>query len=295
MKPAMRGVREAAEVGRQVLAANGIALDAVQAAVELMEDNQIFNAGTGSSLNLLGKVEADAGIMDGATLMAGGVALVSNIRNPIRLARLVMEKSDHALLAGPGADSLATTFRLEKRNLVTSARKSIWLKGKKALMKGSLTDFPKLRALLDRLPELKNDTVGALALDEDSNLAAASSTGGYSLKLPGRIGDSPLIGAGFHADNESGCATVTGRGEGAMRLVLSKSVVDLIPRLGPQRAAERGVRLVNSRVAVPMGVIALDRRGRIGAAQNTSAMPWASFSTKTGKFVVRPRAVLVEK
>jgi beta-aspartyl-peptidase (threonine type) len=224
-----------------------------------MEDNPIFNAGKGSTLNLAGNVEADAGIMDGKTLRGAGVALLHHVKNPISLAKLVMEKTDHPLLAGETAERLGEAYGLPVANL----------------------RIPE-RVRQDKRGFFLRDTVGALALDQKGNLAAADSTGGVSLKLPGRIGDSPILGAGLYADNRLGAATATGVGEIAMRLVVSKSVCDAMLSLTAQRAASKTVKDVTRLAGRGLGIVSLDRKGRYGIAHNTPHLCWAALTEDEG-------------
>jgi len=278
-KSALDGVRKAADLGYKILLEEGSALDAVEAAVVSMEDNPIFNAGTGSTLNLLGEIETDAAIMDGRTLRGGGVALLRNIRNPIRAARIVMEETDHVLIAGRAAEKLAVENGLRRGNLRVPRRVQAWREGLKQLKskKRKRSSIKTLEIFLGRL----SDTVGALALDGKGNLAAGDSTGGVSLKLPGRIGDSPILGAGLYADNQSGAATATGIGEQAMRLVISKKACELMRReTGPLAAAET-IRLATKKVGIGMGVLTLDHRGRFAAAHNTRHLCWAARTSLT--------------
>lgn len=248
-----------------------------------MEDNPVFNAGRGSTLNLLGQVEADAGIMDGKTRKGAGVALLHGTKNPIRLAKIVMEKTDHALLAGIGAERLGEAFGLPKANLKIPERVFQWKQAKQRFGKGDLGDLSKnLRLIRSKGQSLLGDTVGALAIDQNGDLAAADSTGGVSLKLPGRIGDSPIIGAGFFADNRLGAATATGVGEIAMRLVVSKSACDAMQALTAQQAASRTVKRVTEIEGRGLGIITLDRKGRYGVAHNTPHICWASASKSRG-------------
>src|SRR6266581_5097624 len=213
-KRGLSGVRIAADRGFRILSESGSALDAVEAAIVAMEDNSVFNAGRGSTLNLVGEIETDAAIMDGKTLKGGGVALLRDIRNPIKAARIVMDKTDHVLLAGEAARKLALANGLAKSNLRVSKRVQAWKEGLRKLKKnGVLYLSGTSPEILQRFLLKSSETVGALALDNDGNLAAACSTGGVSLKLPGRIGDSAILGAGLYADNESGAATATGIGE----------------------------------------------------------------------------------
>jgi len=279
----LAGVRKAATRGFQILQQGRPAIQAVEAAVIEMEDNPIFNAGKGSTLNLAGNVEADAGIMAGKTLHGAGVALIHHAKNPISLARLVMEKTDHALLVGKTAERLGEAYGLPVANLRTPERVRQWKQAKHKLARKGINYFPRnLRLIQDKRGFFLRDTVGALALDQKGNLAAADSTGGVSLKLAGRIGDSPILGAGLYADNRLGAATATGVGEIAMRLVVSKSACDAMLSLTAQRAASKTVRNVTRLAGKGLGMISLDRKGRYGIAHNTSHLCWAAFTEKGG-------------
>ena len=271
------GVENAAREGSRVLANGGSALDGVQAAVSVMEDDPIFNAGKGSALTCIGTVEMDAAIMDGKQLSAGAVALVRRVKNPIRLARIVMENTDHVLLAGDAAEKLARTFRLPSTNPVTAKRRQALIRARKASAHGKLPWLKRNRLLLQKYPEmLGHDTVGAVAVDGDGNFASAASTGGMAMKLPGRIGDTPLIGSGVYSDNKSGAATVTGWGEVAVKLGLSRIMCTMMEDgLPASRAAERCVRMASGRLRGNAGIVAIDRRGGIAAVHNTAYMPWA--------------------
>jgi beta-aspartyl-peptidase (threonine type) len=275
----LRGVRRAASDGVDVLRNGGTALDAVESSVVTMEDDPTFNAGCGSALNLLGQVEMDASIMDGRTLQAGAVALVTRVKNPIHLARLVMEKTDHVLVASTGAERLARFFRLERRNPVTRRAKSSWRLLGAQLARGEVAYLPKMCKLVQEIPEIMSiGTVGAVARDKAGNIAAATSTGGLAMRLPGRIGDTPLIGSGTYADEACGCS-VTGVGEGAIRLALAKTACDLIQRgLSPQKAAERSVQHLQERLGMQIGMVTIDAHGRIGSAHSTPDLCWA-FAT----------------
>jgi beta-aspartyl-peptidase (threonine type) len=284
----LAGVTAAASRGAEILSHDGSALDAVEAAVMMMEDNPIFNAGKGSSLSVDGRIEMDAGIMDGRDLSAGAVALVRKVKNPIRLARIVMEKTDHVLLAGEDAERLAKVFALPRNNPMIEYRRKLLVKAKKGGTDERISWVKKNRELIAAHPEiLRFDTVGALALDADGNYAAAASTGGPTMKLPGRIGDTPQIGSGLYADNQVGAATVTGLGEVAIRLTLSKAVCSDMERgFTARMAAKRAVKLASRRLRGEAGVIAIDKAGRIASVHNTSCMPWATCDTR-GR---RPRA-----
>jgi L-asparaginase / beta-aspartyl-peptidase len=271
-KAALAGVRKAADTGFEVLREKGSALDAVEVAVASMEDNPIFNAGTGSTLNLLGQIETDAAIMEGRTLRGGGVALLRNIRNPIKAARIVMEQTNHVLMAGSAAQKLALASGLHKANLRVPRRVQAWKEGLRQLRSSRKRSSNKtLQIFMGK----RFDTVGALAMDVKSDLAAGDSTGGVSLKLPGRIGDSPILGAGLYADNRSGAATTTGIGEQAMRLVLSKTACDLMRLETGPVAATRTIRLATKIVGIGIGILTLDRKGRYGVAHNTRNLCWA--------------------
>lgn len=289
------GVRNAASAGSMILARGGPALDAVEAAVSVMEDDPVFNAGKGSSLTITETVEMDAAIMDGRYLSAGAVALVRNVKNPVRLARLVMENCDHVLLAGETAEKFATAFSLPKTDPVTAARRQMLMELKKHPSDTRVRWVQKNRKLLDAHPEiLRNDTVGAVALDGNGNFAAAASTGGVAMKLPGRIGDTPLIGCGLYSDNQAGAATVTGIGEVAIRLALSKTVCSMMEQgFSAPRAAALAIRAASRRLKGRAGVIAIDRRGRVAAVHNTPFMPWAFSTTKMRAPKTSPRGKIV--
>jgi beta-aspartyl-peptidase (threonine type) len=270
-------------------------LDAVVEAVAVMEDDGAFNAGYGSSLTIERTVEMEASVMDGKTLRAGAAGLLRDIRNPVKLARIVMEKTDHVFIVGEGAEKLAKMFNVERRNPLTELRQKYYEQAKQALLDGKF-ELPKLAELVKNHPEFFNlETVGAVALDADGNVAAATSTGGFPLKIPGRIGDSPLIGCGTYADNRSGACSATGVGEIAIRLVLAKTVCNYMESgKTAQEAVEEAIRLVNERMAGTynsMGLIAVNTRGEIGAAHNSKHLCWAYL--KPG--MTEPEAALTAK
>lgn len=278
-RPGLEGVKRAAKTGFEILTNEGSALDSVMEAVAVMEDDEAFNAGYGSSLTLEKTVEMEASIMDGKTLQAGAVGLLHDIKNPVRLARIVMEETDHVFLVGEGAEKLAKLHNLERKNPVTDLRLKYYEQQKELLLKGK-SELPKLVKLVKNHPELFDlDTVGAVAFDKEGNVAVATSTGGFPLKLPGRIGDSPLIGCGTYADNQSGACSATGVGEIAMRLVLAKTTCSYMENgKAAQKAAEQAIELVNQRIPNAynsMGIISVDVHGRIGAAHNSPNMCWA--------------------
>jgi len=264
------GVGEAVRLGWRALEKGGSALDAVVAAVNSMEDNPIFDAGIGSVLTEDGTVEMDALIMDGETLEAGAVAGLRDVRYPIRLARLVMEETPHVLMIGEGASRMADRFKVERitqEELVTEfARKDLkdWMKEHN--VKGNSG----------------HDTVGAVALDANGNLAAATSTGGVTGKLVGRVGDVPIIGSGGYADNRVGAVSTTGHGESILKVNLAKLVLTYMDTgMEIQEAAEKALGYMSVRVKGTGGLVALDREGNIAHAFTTSRMVWASM--KNGK------------
>jgi len=271
------GVRAAAETGRRGLVEGDPALAAAVAAVASLEDNPVFNAGTGASLTLDGQAELDAGIMDGRDLTTGNVAALAGVRHPVAVARTVRETSGHALLAGEGATRFARALGFPAYNPVTESVRERWGRLRAELESG--TRGPEaLRELLRRHPELGGDTVGAVACDASGNLAAATSTGGTMLKLPGRVGDSPLPGAGTYADRH--CAvSATGHGELMIRFGSARAVADRV-RSGqtPQQAVTEVLDAMTEQVGTEVGLIAVDPAGRLGVAHRTPAMPHATAS-----------------
>ena len=234
----------------QVLDDEGGALDAAESAVTVLEDAPGFNAGRGSVPTAAGGVEMDAGIMCGRTLRAGAVALVTVPRNPIALARLVLEQGVHVMLAGGPADELAAEagLPLEPPDYFLAERDAG-----------------------DRSTEL--GTVGAVVCDGRGNVAAATSTGGTRGQRPGRIGDSPIVGAGVYAENASAAVSCTGSGEHIMRAMLAHRIADAVERgASPDEACERALSRVFSRIGGAGGAIALDARGNLGVCFNTAVM-----------------------
>lgn len=294
----LEGVKRAAEIGFEILRNEESAVEGVMKAVATMEDESVFNAGYGSSLNIEKHVEMEASIMDGKTLKAGAVGLLKDIRNPVFLARIIMEETDHVFMVGEGAERLADAFGLERREPVTQLRVRYYKRQRKALIEGKTT-LPKLADLIRNNPELfQLDTVGAVALDKGGDFAAATSTGGFSLKLPGRIGDSPLIGCGTYADNQAGACSATGIGEIAIRLVLAKTVCNLMGEgKSSEDAAEEAIRTVNRKMPDAynsMGLIAVDTCGRVGAAHNSPNLCWAYITPKTREPIASLRANMLK-
>jgi beta-aspartyl-peptidase (threonine type) len=294
----LEGVKTAAKKGFEILDRGESAVDAVIEAVAVMEDDAAFNAGYGSSLNIEKRVEMEASIMNGKTLQAGAVGLLKDIRNPVRLAKIVMEKTDHVFVVGEGAEKLARIFNLERRDPITELRLKYYEQQKKALLDGK-SELPRLADLVKTHPDLfELETVGAVALDKEGNVAAATSTGGFPLKLPGRIGDSPLIGCGTYADNQAGACSATGVGELAIRLVLSKTTCNYMENgKTAQEAVESAIKLVNKRIRSSynrMGLIAVDLHGGIGAAHSSPNMCWAYVSAEMEEPVASLTAKIVK-
>jgi beta-aspartyl-peptidase (threonine type) len=276
----LRGVRNALASGWQVLERGGAALDAVEAAVVIMEDDETFDAGRGSFLNRDGKVQLDALIMDGATLRAGGVGCVERVRNPIRASRKILRESPHVYFVGEGAERFAAEHGLElcgNEELVI-AREVERLREyqREAATRGSKEDGNDLFA-----PEISHDTVGAVALDPAGNIAAATSTGGTLNKAPGRLGDSSLIGCGCYADNLSAAVSTTGWGEPIMKLVLAKWTADRVAAGNlPEWAAQEAMNYLKQRLNGHGGIIVLNAQGHVGIAHNTPRMAWAFKTAK---------------
>ena len=258
------GCRAAAEAGWAVLDRGGSALTAVVAAVVALEDDPHFNAGRGSVLTCAGTVETDASVMDGATLAAGACGAVSGVRNPIMLAHAILGDRQNVLLVGSGAEAFArdhAVARCGPHELITERQRERWR---------------------DRVPAGDaQGTVGAVAVDRAGHVAAATSTGGLMYKLPGRVGDSAIIGAGTYADDRAGAASATGSGEAIIRVTLAKAAVDLL-RDGrdPMIAARIAVEELAARTGATAGVIVVDALGRLGCAYNSPQLPRAQCGAR---------------
>lgn len=266
----LSGVRKAIATGWAVLEKGGSALDAVEEAVVVMEDDEAFDAGRGSFLNRDGKVQLDALIMDGATLRAGGVGCVEHLANPVRAARKVLSESPHVYFVAEGAERFA-----EEHGIPLCKNEDLVLPREVERLREFQANLankePELFA-----PAISHDTVGAVALDSSGNIAAATSTGGTLNKAPGRLGDSSLIGCGCYADNHSAAVSTTGWGEPIMKLVLGKWAADRVASGNlPQWVAEEAMNYLDRRVKGHGGIILLDSAGRFGLAHNTPRMAWA--------------------
>ena len=285
------GCQKALAEGWAILSNGGTALDAIEGSVRVLEDDPVFDAGFGSHLNLDGKVECDAIVMDGRTLRAGAVCTLQRVKNPIRVARKILEHCPHMMLAGEGAERFAVENGIQlcdPLELVSESEREAWTKCK----------LDRHAAAHHRGHE--QGTVGAVAIDKAGNLVAATSTGGTCCKLPGRVGDSPLIGCGCYADSEAGGASCTGYGEAIMKIVMAKTAVDLLRGLGTcedsaanssceassvELAAREAVHLLGKRTRGTGGLILLDRQGNPGFAFNTPRIAYG-YVTQDGKFIV---------
>ena len=285
---AIDGMRAAVEAGRAVLRAGGDALDAVCATVVALEDDPHFNAGTGAVLNLDGDCELDACVMEGGTSRAGAVAALQRVKNPILVARKVMEETDHVMLAGEGALRFARALGFADHDPVTVARREDWEAKRRQLEGLPGAAALRTRRFLRQHPDHAGGTVGAAAVDGRGVLAAATSTGGVTLKLPGRVGDSPLPGAGNYASRHV-AASATGTGEYVMRALATRAISEAVARGADIDAAVAGVLEALGRdYDADVGLIAVDRDGRTAARHRTRDMPHAFFAGE-GAIVARMR------
>ena len=261
----LAGVRRAAEAGLRVLVAGGSALDAAQAAAVVLEDDPTFNAGTGSTLTSDGEAELDASCMDGTSLRAGAVACVKTIKNPILAARHVCDDTPHVLMVGPGAEAFAHRCGIPlypNQLLVTDQQRARW------------EELHALAALegADSVRK-KLGTIGACAVDGRGHVAACTSTGGTAYKLPGRVGDTPIIGAGTFADDQEAAASSTGSGEAILKVSMARAAcVRVREGRSPREAAHDAVALLRDRAHGDGGIILAGPDGRLGWAHNTPRM-----------------------
>ncbi|MBK9154075.1 MAG: isoaspartyl peptidase/L-asparaginase [Chloracidobacterium sp.] len=296
---------EAVLAGYKVLQAGRSSLDAVEAAIRILEDSPLFNAGKGAVFTNDGKNELDASIMDGKTLGAGAVAGLQRVRNPITLARAVMEKSPHVMMIGDGAERFAREQKMELVDPKYFWTQHRWdalqriLKGEKeseeskkekvkSQNKATKSDYNSaFRSPYSALPENRFGTVGAVALDKDGNLAAGTSTGGMTNKKYGRVGDAPIIGAGTYADNATCAVSATGWGEYFIRLGVARDVCSLMEyrAMTIQGAADMVIKQKLQKLGGDGGVIALDKFGNIGVSFNSPGM-YRAYINSEGKPVV---------
>jgi beta-aspartyl-peptidase (threonine type) len=281
------GCQRALTAGWSVLNGGGSALDAIEAAIVVLENDPVFDAGFGSHLNLDGKVECDAIVMDGASLRAGAAAALQRIRNPIRLARKILETCPHMMLVADGAERYAKANGIslcDNKELISPAEWAAWQQCKKDAHAA------------EHHRGHEQGTVGAVAIDSAGALFAATSTGGTCCKLPGRVGDSPLIGCGCYADAEAGGVSSTGYGEAIMKVVMAKAAVDRLRRAAEStsatktansssramQVAEQTIAELARRTKATAGLILLDRDGNPGFAFNTPRMAYGYVAADGG-------------
>ncbi|XP_069462290.1 isoaspartyl peptidase/L-asparaginase-like [Ambystoma mexicanum] len=282
------GVKHAAKLGFAVLAGGGGAVEAVEAAVRVLEDNPAFDAGHGAVLNADGDVELDAIIMDGATLAAGAVSCVRNIANPVTFARALLEKTPHIMLTGLGANQYAESLGIHQvptEDLVTENAVAEW------------EQYHKYKQAVANLfnKHMVHDTVGAVAMDHGGNVACATSTGGITNKMVGRVGDSPIIGSGGYADNLSGAVSATGHGESIMKVTLARRILlDMEGGKVPKEAADAGLSYMKNRVHGHGGVIVISKSGDWAARFTTQRMAWAAVKEGLLHYGLNPGEDLLE-
>lgn len=278
------GLERALTAGYEILKRCGSSLDATEAAVRVLEDDPHFNAGKGSVFTSAGTNEMDASIMDGKTVKAGAVASVKHVKNPIGLARLVMEKSPHVMLDCAGAEAFAKENGVElvdEKYFFTQERWDALQRIKEAEKHGGVGGRKFFISEQDR-----HGTVGAVALDKNGNLAAATSTGGMTNKMPGRIGDTPVIGAGTYANNQTCAVSCTGDGEFFIRAGAAHKISALMEYRGMKlhEAAQMGLDEVK-KLGGAGGLIAIDKNGEIALPFNTNGM-YRGYVDPNGKFVI---------
>jgi beta-aspartyl-peptidase (threonine type) len=263
---------DALVIGYAILEQGAPAVIAVEHTIGLLEQSGLFNAGRGANRQLDGVQRMDAAIMEGVQLKAGAVASIEGIAHPITAARLVMEETDHVLLVGPFAGRFAQHFKLDRHRSAGAPRR---------------LSYDRIFAKQKRSITERHGTVGAVALDRSGTVAAGASTGGIDSMLPGRVGDSPLIGCGVYADNQSGAVSMTGKGEGIIRLVIAKSICDCLAMgKSPAVAARQVLRMLVSRIGGSAGALVLSPDGRFAIRHSTPRMI-AGYWTGSGSPVVK--------
>jgi beta-aspartyl-peptidase (threonine type) len=290
---AVEGVRAAIETGRAILLKGGTALDAVCATVVALEDNPAFNAGTGSCLNYDGFVEMDACVMENRhgseVLRTGAVAALQRVKNPILVARKVMEETDHVMLAGEGALRFARAMGFGDHDPVTEQRRADWEDKRRRITEVLGAKSLNIRRFLREHPAYSGGTVGAAAVDASGVLAAATSTGGVTLKLVGRVGDTPIAGAGNYASDHV-AASATGTGEYVMRTLATREVSERVAAGATlDEAVREALEHMGRAFDADVGIIAVDRHGNPVARHRTRDMPHAYFSGE-GAVAARARA-----
>lgn len=277
----LKGCDQAVVAGHDLLLSGGTSLEAVESAVRSLEDDPTFDAGRGSFLNAAGEVEMDAMIMDGKDLRFGSVAAVGHVRHPVTLARHVMQDTRHCMLTGEGAVAFARSIGMElvpTSDLLTEREIARW----DSLQKEGGYDQRAVFAPMN--PKRPMGTVGAVAIDDEGNISAATSTGGTPGKMAGRVGDSPLVGCGAYADNETAGVSVTGYGESIMKVTLARRVCgNMEAGLRVDQAADEAIAYLENRVNGLGGVIAIDRQGKWARSFNTPRMATACIDSEGKK------------
>lgn len=288
----MQGLEEALKKGYAILQNGGSSLDAVEAVVKMLEDNPLFNAGKGAVFTNEGKIELDAAIMNGKTLSAGAVAGITTVKNPITAARAVMEKSEHVMMIGKGAEKFAEQQGLvivDPSYFYTEERWRVLERIKKEDSLKAASDKKNQKSLMQfENKDHKYGTVGAVALDKQGDLAAATSTGGMSNKKFGRVGDVPIIGAGTYANNATCAVSCTGWGEFFIRLVMAKSISDMMEygKISLQNAANEMVMKRLPAMQGDGGLIAVDKNGNIALPFCTEGM-YRGYIDRDGKMEIK--------
>jgi L-asparaginase / beta-aspartyl-peptidase len=275
-----KSLRESIFNGFDVLKKSNSAIDAVEAAVVCMENNESFNAGLGSCLTIDKTVEMDASIMNGKDISAGSVGTIKGVINPIRLARYIMDHTNHVMLVSDGAIKLAKELNMYNNQIEISKRK---LKKYNELIR-NINKKNNNNNKISYYHSQHHDTVGSVAIDKEGNVAAAVSTGGRWLKMSGRIGDAGVIGSGLYADNKLGAACATGHGEFIMRLCLCKYACDLMKKNDASFTSKKSISLLTKRFGKNTGgIITIDRNGNFGYSHNSKTMPVALINSKDEK------------
>ena len=281
-------LKEALQTGYDILKNNGSSMDAVEATINILEDSPLFNAGKGAVFTGDGTHELDASIMDGRTLQAGAVASVKHVKNPITLARLVLEKSPHVMMVGAGAEEFAVQHNLDRVSQYYFYTEKRWksLQKRKESVEEKTTLVPEKENI--KLADKEKGTVGAAALDKAGNLAAGTSTGGMTNKMFGRVGDSPIIGAGTYANNQTCAVSGTGHGEYFMRLLVSYDIHALMAYEGKslKEAANTVIMKKLEELGGTGGIIAIDKDGNIAMPFNTDGM-YRGYIRENGETVVK--------
>ncbi|XP_042234123.1 isoaspartyl peptidase/L-asparaginase-like [Homarus americanus] len=289
----LQGVKAAARRGYGVLTAGGSSVDAAEASVVCLEDNPVFDAGTGSVLTFDEQVEMDAIIIDGTTMEAGAVGAIRNVLNPVKVARLVMEKTDHIMLVGDGANKFAAAHGVQEVDpevLITS------------LARQTLAKYKKYTSTVYHLfnktekPETSgHETVGCVVVDREGHTSCATSTGGITAKMPGRVGDTPIVGAGGFADDQVGAVSTTGHGEAIMKACLARHITSVMGTGESVKSSiQNGLAHMESRIKGFGGAIAVSCKGEVGTHFSTPRMTWAYIQAGKLHYGIHPNQHVTE-